>query len=682
MPQPKRGHTPTQPQNIPDMNFRTSRMAIRADDGVPASYDERTRSVEVVAASENPVMEMDWDRWEMVKTILRMDGIVMPDNGQLPLLDCHARFSISTVIGSARELRVEGDEFISRIFLSTVDAAKDPHTNIREGHLTDVSIGRKAIEESVFIEKDTKAEVGGIMYDGPVRVVTKWTPRELSLCPVGADELAKVRSQAGPETNIETKTTEEQIMPDPTEKKVTDDKTHSAPPAATEPAATPPQQPPAAPVIDEDKIRAEAVQADRQRSAEINALCDQTGLPDTVRAELLGDGTPEHLGQSIEQARERALAHLTKKSPDTNFAPTIEMGADQRDKFRAAAGDSLILRGGMLVEKPAAGAIELQHFTLRELCKEALRMSNLSLGGLPLEYVGRALTTSDLPNILSNVANKSVLVGFETAEETWRQWASVGNFNDFKQFTLTRASETQDLDEIGEDDEYKYDKISDKKEVATGLTFGKIMRLSRQAIINDDLGQLTDIPRKHGEAAMRKLGDLIYTVLTANGVMGDAMALFAAGHSNVGTAGIISETTAAEAIKLMKQQKDIAGVRRLNISPIFYIAPVAVEGASEVFFSSNQFAGADAKTTRNNPYSGSRFNRIYEPRLDDSSEDIWYMAGRKGKTVEIRFLNGVQTPFMEIKQGWTIDGVEWKVRIDAVALALDWVGLVRNDPTP
>lgn len=679
-------------KNVPDINFHTSHLAIRAaDDGLPATYDDKTRSVEVVAASENPTPEPDFQRWEMIPTVLRMDGLVMPPDRRLPLLDTHARSSTSTVIGSVRELRIEGEKLVGRMVFSTVEAANDPRTNVREGHLTDVSIGRERNEESTFIEKGDSKIISGTRYDGPVNVVTQWRPRELSLLPVGADVMAKIRAEyTGPLSNktsqdlaSQTKQKEDQSMPEPKDDKLTDDKTRSASPplAATAPVDTPPQAAPVAPVADEDKIRA-AIQGDRLRAAEIGALCDQHDLPDTIRAELLGDGTDTNLGQSIEVAHERALKYMADNSPRTGFAPATTLVADERDKFRNAAEHSLILRGGMLVEKPAPGSIELQHFTLRELCKESLRMCNLSLRGTPLEYVGRALTTSDLPAILSNVANKSVLTGFETAEETWRQWASVGSFNDFKQFTLARASETQDLDEIGEDDEYKYDKISDKKEQATGLTFGKIMRLSRHSIINDDLGQLTDIPRKHGEAAMRKLGDLIYTVLTANGLMGDAVALFAAGHSNVGTAGIISEVTAAEGIKLMKQQKDIADVRRLNITPIFYIAPVAVEGASEIFFNSNQFAGADAKTTRNNPYAGSRFTRVYEPRLDDSSEDIWYMAGARGKTVEIRFLNGVQTPFMEIKQGWTIDGVEWKVRIDAVALALDWVGLVRNDPTP
>lgn len=694
-------------RSVPDMNFRTSQLAIRAAEngGLPPTYDEKSRSVEVAAASENPVMEMDWERWEMIPTVLRMDGIVMPSNGRLPLLDCHARFSVSTIIGSAREFSVEDKKLISRIFFSTVEAAEDPHTNVREGHLTDVSIGRSAIEEAVFVEKDSRVEVGGIMYDGPVRVVTKWTPRELSLCPVGADELAKVRSQAQPRANNAANPNKENIVMNRKQMiallqkradlisgvdldNASDEELTALVAKATKTRSTPPVVPTAEPVTppapqvasadDLDKIRDEAVLAERSRTDEINAICERVDLPKEKRDQLLAVGTKDKPALIVADANRMALEHLTAKSSDVPFLPSIEMGADQKDKFRSAAQDSLILRIGHKCEKPAPGSDEMRHFTLREMAKEALRMANLSMKGTPLEYVGRALTTSDLPNILSNVANKSILVGFETAGETYSVWVDTsGNLNDLKQHTATRASETQDLDEILEDGEYQYDKISDKKEVYTGATYGKIMRLTRKAIINDDLGELSNIPFKHGEAAARKLGDLVYTVLTANANMGDGVALFAAAHGNIGVGGAIEVTPIADALLKMKLQKDIAGVRRLNIRGEFIIGPATIEGSAENFFNTAQFGGSATKLIKN-PYSGERFTRVYEARLDDTSVAVWYMAGPKGKHIKLFFLHGNKTPFTEIKQGWTIDGVEFKVRIDAVAKAMDWVALLRN----
>ena len=133
-------------------------------------------------------------------------------------------------------------------------------------------------------------------------------------------------------------------------------------------------------------------------------------------------------------------------------------------------------------------------------------------------------------------------------------------------------------------------------------------------------------------------------------------------------------------------QKDILGKRRLNIRPQFFLVPKALEGAAEVFFRSNQFSDhstvatdSSFASTRVNPYSGDYFTRVYEPRLDDADATGWYLAGPKGKTVNVFFLDGIQTPYLETRQGWTVDGVEYKVRIDCGAKALDWRALYFND---
>ena len=89
------------------------------------------------------------------------------------------------------------------------------------------------------------------------------------------------------------------------------------------------------------------------------------------------------------------------------------------------------------------------------------------------------------------------------------------------------------------------------------VTFGRLFAITRQAIINDDLSALSDIPARHGEAAARKMGDVAYAVLTANAAMGDSVALFHATHGNLGAAAVVGIAPIAEAIKLMKLQKDL-----------------------------------------------------------------------------------------------------------------------------
>lgn len=658
------------PQMDKTMNYRAVTVA-QAAGGTPSTLNETSRSVEVIGATENPVPTYDWQRGEIIDEVILMSGCQMPENKQLPLLDTHMRMDTSGVIGSFREMSIKDSQLVGRAFFSETPEAQSPYQKVREGHLTDFSIGYKVLE-STYIPDGQRQEINGRSFTGPVKVATNWTPRELSVCPIGADEYAKARA-----LNAESVIAKEAKNMDTKIRAFLESK--GLPAGATEEEAykflegldTRAQQKQQSAAAETVNSIDEAVRVERERALEIRAMGEYFSMAD------LAD---EHIkkGTSVEEARKSVLDKLIAASPKPVFRGQVEVIETERDKFRDAAADSILIRSGVKIEKPAAGAERFAGYSLRELSREALALAKQPTDGDAMRMIGRALTTSDLPNILANVANKSLSEGYETASETWQTWCATGSVSDFKTHTLVRASETEDLDEIVESAEYKHGAMSDTKEEYRIVTYGKLFAISRQAIINDDLAALTDIPRKHGESASRKIGDIAYAVLTANAAMGDGIALFHASHANLGTAGVVSETTIAEAIRLMKLQKDIGGRRRLNINPIFFIAPVALEGSAEVFFNSKLFAGANTAATRENQYAGNRFTRIYEPRLDDTSATSWYLAGPKGKTVTVFFLNGNQTPYLETRQGWNVDGVEYKIRIDAGAKALDWKALVRN----
>ena len=80
-----------------------------------------------------------------------------------------------------------------------------------------------------------------------------------------------------------------------------------------------------------------------------------------------------------------------------------------------------------------------------------------------------------------------------------------------------------------------------------------------------------------------------------------------------------------------------------------------------------------------NPFLNS-LSPVVEPRLDAASPTSWYLAGRPAviDTMEVAFLNGVQTPYLEEKEGFERDGVSYKVRFDFGAGLLDHRGLYKN----
>jgi len=664
------------------MNYRAVPLK-KTETGTPATLDEATRSVEIVLATEMPVTVFDWERWEPVLEVLLMSGCQVPPNRQVPLLDTHMRYDTSTVIGSCRELVVNGSELHSRAHYSTAPEAEGPYLKMTEGHLTDYSVGyRYDKKDAIYVPEGENAIIDGRTFTGPVKVVRKWFVKEGSACPIGADEMAKARAATPPVTQHEEENEMDQKLRAFLEsrglsKDATEEEAWRFLEKLEVRAATPQPANPTTPAAKtEDQIREEGARAEQERIQGIRAICLRAGLDDKKAEEFITGR------KTVEDVRQMAFDHLTATAPEpTGFRGQVELGADARDKFRSAAEGALILRSGRTVSEDLIklGARDLAGFTLIEMARESLRMAGQPVYGNVLDVIGRSFTTSDFPLLLANVANKSLLEGWETQDETWPAWVAEGSVSDFKTHTAVRPGEVDSLDEIGEDDEYKYGARSEQQEQYKIATFGKLFKLSRQTIINDDLAALTDTPREHGEAATRTVGDVVYAVLTANAAMGDSVALFhTATHKNLaGSGAVVSVDTLGAAEVAMGLQKDIGGKRRLNIKPVFFICPLTKKPGAEQFFTT-PVIGTQASPNLQNIYSGAFFTRIYEPRLDDSSTTAWYLAARKGKTVKVFFLNGNKTPFLDTKQGWNVDGVEFKVRIDCGAKAMSWKGLYKN----
>jgi len=627
----------------------------------PSTLNTESRSVNIIISTDNPVVEYDARTDDYWPTVLLPESIRQPKNKQVPLLDCHSRNSTSDQIGSVRGMKVEGSSFVGDAFFADDEKSNRVFKLVKGGHLTDYSIGFRGHEWEYLDEGETK-EFHGRTYEGPLKVVTRSSIQEVSSCPIGADDNAKNRSK-------QEKTEERQVMSKSEEKKV------EAPveaPAETRKAET----------VDVDSIRAEAIKAEKTRASEVIALCDELNMDENFRAEVKD--------LKVEEAKERALKVIADKIKDKNVnnkaeetSGRVQVVKTAEDKFREGAADALMLRtvglGDDVSQERKQIANELAGLSMMEMCREFNAQNGQSRYGNAREVVGRALSTSDFPNLLGALANKQLLESFDRQDETYSRWADTsGNLRNFQIHNKVRAGEIGDLTQIVEGEAIRYQGRTEQKETVQLSTYAEGYKLTRQAIINDDLSELSDAMEGFGEAVARLYGDTAYSILTTNGNMGDGNPLFDAAHANLGTQGVISETTIGEAIKLMKLQKDIGDKRRLNIQPKYLLSAVKNESASEVFFNSQMFAGADSDTTRTNIYAG-RFERIYEPRLDDyDSGDPWFLLGPKGKTVKLFFLDGNMSPFMEREKDFDTDCVKWKVRADIGAMAVRWNGMVKN----
>ncbi|EFF0703662.1 Clp protease ClpP [Escherichia coli] len=469
---------------------------------------------------------------------------------------------------------------------------------------------------------------------------------------------------------IQSKRTEEfKKMPESIRNMITQPSDRTPREATTTQAVTEPAPAPAAP--DEETIRASVLAEQKARMSGINDLFAMFGgRYQALHAQCVADP-----GCSLEMARERLLNEMGKESSPTNKTTPAHIYAGNGNFVGDGIRQALMARAGFeTTEKDNA----YNGMTLRECARMSLTERGIGVASYnPMQMVGLALThsTSDFGNILLDVSNKGLIQGWEESEETFQKWTRKGRLSDFKTAYRVGMGGFGSLRQVREGAEYKYITTSDRRETIALATYGEIFSITRQAIINDDLNMLVDVPMKMGRAAKATIGDLVYDVLTKNPKLSDGKALFHADHQNIATGGIsVSGLDAAR--QMMRLQKE--GNRALNIRPAFMLVPVALETVANQTIKSASVKGADANAGVINPIQNFA-EVIAEARLDAADPKTWYLAAAQGTdTIEVAWLDGVDTPYIDQQEGFTTDGIATKIRIDAGVAPLDWRGLVRS----
>ncbi|WP_236994962.1 ClpP-like prohead protease/major capsid protein fusion protein [Hafnia paralvei] len=439
--------------------------------------------------------------------------------------------------------------------------------------------------------------------------------------------------------------------------------------------------PSAAPVIDAptsstvdinalaNAISQQMAAANAERVTAVNAVFDAFPAFAALKAECVSDQAC-----NADTARNKLLSALA--SGTTPLAgQNVHIYAGNGNLVGDSVRASIMARAGY-GEAQADNAYA--GFTLRELARASLADRGIGLAGVaPMAMVGMAFThtSSDFGNILMDVAHKAALLGWDEAEETFDRWTRKGTLTDFKVSNRVGLNSLAALRKVRDGAEYKYITVGDKGEQIALATYGELFSLTRQTIINDDLDMLTRIPAAMGSAARATVGDLVYAVLTSNGKLSDDKPLFSADHNNLVSAAMDIDglDTARTAMRLQK-----SGERALNIRPAYVLTPVALESRANQLIKSASVPGADANSGINNPIQNFA-EVIAEPRLDMNSKKEFYLTAAQGRdTIEVAYLDGVDAPYIEQQNGFTIDGAAFKVRIDAGVAALDYRGLVKS----
>ena len=604
--------------------------------------DTDSRTVELSFSSETP-----YGRWFGDEILCHDEECINLErfnNGLGTVLFNHDR---DAVVGHVEKVWLEDNRGKALARFDTDEQSETIFQKVQSGTLQGVSVGYAIYRYEVLEDEDTKSTNG--RFNGPAYVVTDWEPLEISIVSVPADPTVGVgRSAEEIHTSIDTQ--EDSTRMD-------QEKTLEVQEVKSTPVETGLTQ------ADLQK----AMEQERKRTSEITALFRDFDVEGADEAIVMG--------VSVDEARAMVMDQLRAR----NKGVSVTMGEAESDKFRAAAQDAVLMAAGIPVADAAPGAQELRGHSMVELAREALQREGLKANfGDNMELARQAInSTSTFPAIMANLANKSVMVGFNEAETTYQIWAGKGSNRDFKEAARVALSEAGNLELVPEGGQFQQDFLGEASARTKVATYGKLFSLTRQAIINDDLGLFSKIATKYGSAAKRLVNKMVYAQLTGNVKMQDNVALFDAKHGNVaGTGEALSVKAIAKAITAMRRQKGIQGEATLNITPKYLVVPPELEmTAYQIVNSTAAVDGVNSGVA--NPYKG-RFIVVADAELTDP--DAWYLVAdaTQHDTIEVTYLNGVETPRLETRQGFDVDGIEYKVAFDCGVSALDFRGVFKN----
>jgi len=619
--------------------------------------------------------------------IVDLDGVKVRA-GAHPILLNHRR---DRILGHSESIEVGKHIKVAGVFSSPSRHAKRVIKAGKNGFPWQMSIGAD-IEKMVYLDDGETADVNGRKYTGPLLIARKTSLEEISFVPLGADRGSSARVAAtASQLEVIAMTFEAWLAakgfdePD----KLSDEQCKSLQAMYDAEQAKPKDED--SPPHNEDgdgdgkkKIKAAAKPADEakddsasvdtgaivanfrselaaesKRVAEIRKIC--AGKHPEIEAKAIEEGTePVHVEVEIlRKGREDSPSMTAGYQPDEGAALECAMcqsaGVSEKrlekwypEKVIDAATDRK-LRG--------AGIHSLLYHTIHAAGK------SVRIGVVDNDVIRTAFeadrqlrasgfSTVSLSGILGAVAYKSLMASFLAVDQVAQRICSETDVSNFHTHTRYRLVQKGEFLEVGADGEIKHGEFDETSYTNKIATYGQMIGLNRQQIINDDLGAFAQIPRLLGRKAALALQKAVFTLVLAN--TGD---FFAAANSNYisGADTVLQITSLTTAEQTFMDQTDEAG-DPVVISPAILLVPTALKVTGQQLYSEtrvNELTTANKPKPANNPHAG-KWRVECSPYLSNSnltgySSTAWYLLANPADIAcwEIAYLRGQRTPTIE-----------------------------------
>lgn len=671
----------------------------------PSTYDAEARTVELILSVGAAVNR----RWFVEELEISSEAVDVGrvGRGLVPLLDSHNRWGVGAVLGQVVSTRFETISGVVNLIamarFADTEAGRAAEGMVARGELRGVSIGYDPKKwECTHVDAETEIRTWR---------ATSWELLEASLVPVPADPAAGVRSapQSPGSTTSNganaTQETDEMIRsrlmggvaatalaanfapPDDTAAAA------GASPAVSETRAAPP-----APQVPAQAAEAAPSGGEAARAAPNSAGAPPTGQVTRFSAsdavQFTRDATAFGLAERAdalvaqnergEISVETARAQLLREAGEAQRAATA--AAPQAPAYGAAGRSSDA--NSLATRQQAVDAIVARVLgtTPDPACREFVGLRLLELAAVrsgvsprerdPYVILRAAQTSSDFPLILEAAANKILLTRYELAVPTFRAIARRRDLQDFKPTKLLNMGDFPTLLPYAEDGEIKSGTINEGRESVVLGSYGRILRLTRQAIVNDDLGAFDDVFNSIGSMIAQFENATFWAIHALNSGLGpklsDGKTLFHADHGNVAASGAAPAiATLGVGRAAMRKQKNIDG-NVMNVAAKYIVVGPDLETAVDQLVASI----SPAITGEVNPFAG-KLTPVVEGSIVGNSWEL-YADPAMAPVWHYGYLAGAPGPRVMTQEQFNTDGVAFRATLDFYADATDYRGAFRN----
>ncbi len=415
-----------------------------------------------------------------------------------------------------------------------------------------------------------------------------------------------------------------------------------------------------------------------------NRAAEIVGIAALARAqgvELSTEDEQEAIRTNVEPSsfRARMFDLLAETSRQIQTSPARVM-RDERETQRAAMTEALSYAFGAPV--PDAGPSVAARSFMGERSGEGA-----SLIGIAAECVGwrggmirnarqiddiytRAAamhTTSDFPVIFESSINRALEARYATAEPTYRRIARKQNFRDFRPHTTVKQGDFPMLLKVLEGGEIKYGTFVEGKEAVQAFSYARAISISRQMLINDDLGSIARLLSDYG-TTVALMEEVVFYTQAFNAVLSDNKTVFHADHGNLAAPGTaIDVVNVGKARTAMAKQKAFGSDNVLlsNKAKILLVGPDKLTEAEMLIASITPATVANVN--------------IFSGKLDvlDSGQiagNSWHTFAdpNLGSNYRWGYLDGYEAPRVRTDEPFGVQGFAMSVEHDFGVGATDY----------